>query len=138
MSIGPTDMTKRVRVVKVCNRPSCGLMFEGKTTQKYCSVECQKKDAYRRNALHPNNHSRIEKARIKYRYNTTPEQVEAMRVMQGGTCAICGRAGRLVIDHNHSTGQVRGLLCFECNTMLGYARDDVTTLAAAIVYLREH
>ena len=47
---------------------------------------------------------------------------------QGGKCAICQRATgatkRLAVDHDHSTGKVRGLLCSVCNQFLGYLRDD--------------
>lgn len=60
---------------------------------------------------------------------------------QGGRCAICGsedsRNGNrgLVVDHDHATGQVRGLLCGTCNTALGKFRDDPTILLSAISYL---
>lgn len=58
---------------------------------------------------------------------------------QGGTCAICkatcisGRA--LAVDHDHDTGQVRELLCANCNRALGLLRDSPTVAAAAAVYL---
>lgn len=56
-------------------------------------------------------------------------------------CAICGTKdpgylGSLHIDHDHSTGEVRGLLCHSCNVLLGHARDSVDTLQKAIQYLR--
>lgn len=59
---------------------------------------------------------------------------------QGGACAICGYPAselrrRLSIDHDHRTGQVRGLLCTTCNLGLGAFRDDPAVLAKAIEYL---
>lgn len=60
---------------------------------------------------------------------------------QRGLCAIChspdSRNGNrsMVVDHDHSTGQVRGLLCGTCNTALGKFRDDPTILRSAIRYL---
>lgn len=66
---------------------------------------------------------------------------------QGNACAICRATddglwpGRSLqrdgwhIDHDHETGEVRGVLCPNCNLMLGYARDNPSTLQAAIAYL---
>lgn len=59
---------------------------------------------------------------LKKRYGVTAEQFERMVNEQGGACAICGTIPtrrRLDVDHNHETGQVRGLLCMQCNTALG-------------------
>lgn len=76
-------------------------------------------------------------------YGITGVEYLEMLDRQGGTCAICkiattsGPSGvRLSVDHDHSTGAVRGLLCFSCNAALGMFRDDVTRLQAAIEYLR--
>ena len=50
-------------------------------------------------------------------------------------CAICGSTDRLVPDHDHKTGAVRGILCNTCNRVLGFAGDDIKRLRNAIVYL---
>ena len=70
------------------------------------------------------------------RYGLTPERYLGMREAQGDACAICKRARSLVVDHCHTTGQVRGLLCHHCNTMLGQADDNPELLLAAIRYLQ--
>ena len=64
---------------------------------------------------------------------------------QGGKCAICGRnnsgrsnSKRFCVDHNHITGQVRGLLCHPCNSGIGKLKDDVDLLQKAIHYLQQH
>ena len=56
---------------------------------------------------------------------------------QGGVCKICGKNGAraLALDHDHSTGLVRGLLCGRCNLGLGHFRDNVVLLQSAIRYL---
>lgn len=72
---------------------------------------------------------------LKSRYGMTPEQREAMLAAQGGGCAICGKTGKLVVDHCHTTKKVRGLLCHNCNVMLGNAHENVDTLRLAIAYL---
>lgn len=79
----------------------------------------------------------VRNSRLKGEYGITTAQFEALLRQQGGACAICRRrVTRLLhIDHCHRTGRVRGLLCFACNTSLGFLDDDVERLRAAIEYL---
>ena len=76
------------------------------------------------------------------RRGITVEKYQELSAKQGGVCAICrrektvGRGQNLYIDHDHATGEVRGLLCHGCNLVLGYADDRVETLRAAIEYLQ--
>lgn len=83
----------------------------------------------------------VRQSGYRKRYNLEFEQVEEMLANQDGKCAICqrdiqlgGRSGAKV-DHDHSTGYVRGVLCSTCNTGLGSFYDNVNSLAAAIGYL---
>lgn len=50
-------------------------------------------------------------------------------------CVICGTSGPLVVDHDHKTGQVRGMLCSSCNCGLGHFKDDPLLLEFAAQYL---
>ena len=50
-------------------------------------------------------------------------------------CVICGTEETLVVDHDHTTGKVRGMLCNHCNRGLGHFRDDPTLLEFAAQYL---
>jgi hypothetical protein len=74
----------------------------------------------------------------------TVDEWEDLYTAQDGLCAICGRSeqevggGRLHVDHDHADGTVRGLLCVDCNHLIGKARDDERTLLAAVAYLRRH
>lgn len=75
---------------------------------------------------------------LKNYYGLTVEQYEQLVVDQHGACAICGNTeprGRLVVDHDHSTGVVRGLLCHKCNQALGLFKDSRWVLAAGLAYL---
>lgn len=65
----------------------------------------------------------------------TKEEFHAMEEAQGGCCKICKQAKPLVIDHCHSEGHVRGLLCMQCNSGLGMFRDNIAYLSEAIGYL---
>ena len=67
---------------------------------------------------------------------------EAILKSQNNACAICqvdnkDSATRFVMDHNHDTHLIRGILCSNCNVGLGYFRDKPTLLAMAIKYLME-
>lgn len=66
---------------------------------------------------------------LKTRYGLTPEQVDSM-IADG--CGICRRtnAQRWVVDHNHKTGVVRGVLCHRCNVLLGALEDEAFYEAA--------
>jgi len=65
-----------------------------------------------------------------------------MYIEQDGKCKICKihqseLTKSLSVDHNHSTGEARGLLCQKCNTLLGMAKDNLEILKSAIQYLGE-
>lgn len=55
---------------------------------------------------------------------------------QGGVCVICMRAPAVHVDHDHQTGEIRGMLCFNCNGGLGQFKDDVDVMERAVQYLR--
>lgn len=74
--------------------------------------------------------------RLKSQYGLSPEDYDDMVADQGSLCTVCGNESKLVIDHNHATGRVRGLLCGSCNTGLGMFRDNPDLLMNAIIYLK--
>ena len=78
------------------------------------------------------------KSKLK-KYGLTPDSFNTMIEAQFHRCKICGvvfdELSRTCVDHCHSTGKVRGILCFHCNTALGHFRDSIETLYAAIDYL---
>jgi len=73
------------------------------------------------------------------KYGMTIGQYDAMPGSQGGGCFICGRPPRedisLHVDHDHSTGRVRGILCFCCNNALADFQDDPALLRKAASYV---
>lgn len=81
------------------------------------------------------------KQRLTAKFGIDEVQYDAMLEKQGGGCAICGNdvsnseGHRLAVDHDHETGEVRGLLCFPCNTSIGHFRDNPEFLKRAAVYL---
>ncbi|MEU4567863.1 endonuclease VII domain-containing protein [Micromonospora sp. NPDC023956] len=73
---------------------------------------------------------------LRRRYGIGQKEFDQLLAEQGGVCAICGAAEPQHVDHDHRTGWVRGILCFNCNGGLGQFRDDQSRLAGAITYLR--
>ena len=72
---------------------------------------------------------------LAIRYGPTPEQYDEMFAAQNGQCLLCGKKAKLIVDHDHETGRVRGLLCHPCNTELGAFGDDAEVLRRAADYL---
>ncbi len=73
----------------------------------------------------------------------TPEQYLDMMNTQGGRCAICGvsfgdQGTRAMVDHDHKTGKMRGILCYGCNVALGLFHENVDALEGAIEYLKKN
>ena len=75
---------------------------------------------------------------LKRRYGISAEDADAMLAAQSGVCAICRAAPARHVDHDHATGAVRALLCFNCNGGLGQFRDDPSLLHLAAFYLEHH
>ena len=81
---------------------------------------------------------------LKERYGLTKSAVHTVLRSQHNKCAICkgkqkcGKRTRLYVDHCHNQNIFRGFLCFYCNALLGFAKDNVLILAAAIQYLEKH
>jgi len=78
--------------------------------------------------------------RLKRTHGITLKERSIMLDKQGGKCAICGicegdTARPFCVDHDHKTGEIRGLLCHMCNVGLGYFNDDIDALQSAILYI---
>jgi hypothetical protein len=71
-------------------------------------------------------------------YKLTQNAVADLRVAQGDLCAICDEPEPQHLDHDHSTGAIRQLLCQRCNHGLGLFRDDPIVLHAAGYYVSLH
>ena len=89
-----------------------------------------------------NNPEVVRKHNLKKYFGLTVQDYDNMYIEQGGCCAICGTHQselklRLSVDHDHETGQLRGLLCGSCNTALGLLKDSIGILDNAISYLEQ-
>jgi hypothetical protein len=71
------------------------------------------------------------------RYGLSPEEYTGIRSGQYGNCAICFRSADLVVDHCHSSLEVRGLLCGKCNTAIAYLQDNPAVILNAARYVAD-
>lgn len=80
---------------------------------------------------------------LRKNYGLTIAQYEQMLKDQNGVCAICrkfrttGKASRLAVDHDHTNGKNRGLLCIFCNNAIGFLLDDPATIFRAAQYVMD-
>lgn len=96
----------------------------------------QNKEKLKVNPLH---YDRIFNAHLKSNYNISTNDYKTLLMIQNYKCAICDNkcttGRRLSVDHDHSTGEIRGLLCMNCNLAIGKFKDNTTLLNKAIKYL---
>ena len=91
------------------------------------------------------NPSQFKNSKLKQAYGITLEEFNVLLNNQNNCCAICAEVFSIkkmslkpFVDHNHKTGEVRELLCLNCNSIIGYSREDVLVLKAAIKYLKRY
>ena len=116
---------------KECLRKRCEMQTKSYHKHKHENKEFKRDRAF--------------KAQLKYSYNITLDQYYELLEKQQNKCAICGCkeyekrwiSSKLpfAIDHNHETNEVRGLLCDNCNVMIGHAHENTIILENAIKYL---
>lgn len=120
-SYNTTQRTTRILELKICD--VCTQEFSTKEKkQVHCSSTCNRRFNLIRTA-----------------YKLDPNTVRTIFAQQGNKCAICDSGAQnwwdLNIDHCHTSGKVRGLLCTHCNFILGHAFDTPRILDRAITYL---
>jgi Recombination endonuclease VII len=76
--------------------------------------------------------------KLGYWKGITPREYFRMLVKQDFKCQICRKETLLRMDHNHSTGIVRGLLCNSCNVGIGYFYENIEYMLNAVKYLRRN
>lgn len=74
-------------------------------------------------------------ARARRKYGIDPSGFQFLERIAAGKCMVCRVRPHTDIDHDHPTGKVRGLLCAQCNRMLGFAKDSPAVLRAGAAYL---
>lgn len=127
---------------KTCNECNCtlpledfhknGLTRQGKVTYSHLCKSCaNKKYSDKRKG----NEDYLTKSRVR-KYNISVEDFHKMKIEQNNKCFICEETTtKLVIDHCHQSGNVRKLLCSNCNFALGMVKENINTLNNMINYI---
>lgn len=103
----------------------------------YCKLCCSRLNKEKRKRNKHINTLRDKVYRLRNQYRMTFSEFEEMRIKQKSRCLICqGILFRPHIDHNHSTGKIRGLLCGQCNVGIGFFKEDAAILRRAIKYIK--
>jgi len=153
MKIVSFDLEANTKPCTCCKevKPLIEFHKKGKGRLRSACKECHNKKAMQRYHTRPATREAHRKAAYRYtlkRYGMSIEDKEAMFKEQGGECGICGKEFKNVfdrdtqVDHCHkSEGKgaviVRGLLCNNCNNMIGKVGDDITLLERGITWLRK-
>lgn len=127
----------RVPGVQYCDTCSPNCSEHGRTTvetRRHCK-ECRA--AYARDFREKNPEFKaLNLRRIRAKsYGITLDELALYEAVT--ECEVCGNGGDMVIDHNHTTGEIRGVICRGCNTALGMAQDSSDVLRKLADYLDE-
>lgn len=140
----PTDLFKISKTAKRGHRAVCK-ECDAKSNKEWRVDNKDYKDIKDR-LWKENNPDKVRNSYYKYnlkrKFNLTEEAYNDMLKEQGGCCAICNTLQcatgyRFAVDHCHTSGKIRGLLCQACNTAIGKLKDDVFLLKKAIAYLEK-
>jgi hypothetical protein len=155
-------VTNGFRTCKVCNEKKPKERFQPQGYQcRECRTEKQrayyaslppdtaeerkKKNEYLATWRAKNAERLKESSRVKHlkrKFNLTLEEYNSMSDSQNGLCAICQQKCEtemnLAVDHCHTTGKIRGLLCKNCNTAIGLFKEDTDNMLRAIEYIKFH
>ncbi len=126
---------------------SCIRLYRKELHKRNPSIAIKQNTKRREQRKTPEGLRRDRDSVYRYRYGIALDKYEEMLKKQNGKCAICRKTEThknqygvwsLTVDHNHETNKVRELLCFKCNTLLGFCEESISILRKVISYLNKH
>ncbi len=136
---------ERKAITKLWRQSPKGIELKRRHREKYKNnpaFKASRKAAAKKYYASPKGQLSLRDRMLKIKYGISVNQYEAMVSSQNNRCAICESGSkngkRLNIDHDHSSGKVRQLLCHQCNSILGYAGENILVLYKAADYIEKH
>jgi hypothetical protein len=132
------------KVCSKCKEEKLAEEFYKDSSKKDClNIICKECSSKQCSAYRAANSFKLKDNKLRRSYGISLVDYLEMLEAQNGRCKICktdvpGGAGSFHVDHCHSSNKVRGLLCHHCNVGIGNFKDNISTLASAILYLSEH
>ena len=127
---------KKIYAKKLCSR------CYGKYSMRRFRLNNPEKDKQRKRNWFLKNKEKVcfqrKKSRILKKYGITIEQYDEWKNKQKEACLICENKRDLVLDHDHTSGKNRGMLCDTCNRGLGYFKDNPDLLIKAAKYILDN
>ena len=137
------DENSTYKASKPRGRKICDDCWKGERKQYY--IKNREKILVHVNEYNDKHRKEKKDRGLKYIYGIGLDELKKMIEEQNYKCKICGKELKIidgkknkdlaVVDHNHMTGKIRGVLCHSCNTLLGFAHDNSEILKNAIEYL---
>lgn len=131
------------KVCSMCNAEKCTSKFHNNSNRSdgkdnRCK-ECKRRSYKYTDEIYIKN----KRNNLRSKFNLSLEEYNKMFNNQEGCCAICGThqsklSRSLAVDHSHTNGHIRGLLCQVCNTALGKFKDSIEMLDKAAQYLKRY
>ena len=114
-----------------------------RTHKEYVEENREKLNAYMKSRYTPQEQNRIREYGLNRMYGLSTDDYQSLLNKQRNGCAICKRSPDdnrrpLDVDHSHTTGKIRGLLCMRCNRAMGMFQDNPKILIKAAQYLRKN
>lgn len=137
-------MEKLKRCSKCGECKSLELFNKNKSKKDGHDCYCKSCNRIRKKKYSGNKYSNYDrKYELKRKFDITLEQYNQMLSAQNNECPICHRhkdelKKAMCVDHDHITGEIRGLLCIKCNLRLGTFNDNIEDLKSAILYLEKY
>ena len=144
------DKNEKYYIGKVCKKCSSNIKYTKKGSCVNCEqtnsndynisyTPCKNKTKINSQKYKNQNKEKLFAYHLKRTYKLSDSEYREMLLTQQNVCKICLKnyGKKLVVDHDHITGQVRGLLCKQCNTGLGMFKEDILSLENSIKYLKD-
>lgn len=134
------DISCQLRECSVCRNIKAFSEFHSKKNKlginskcKVCVSEYNSRRDYK--SYYHANSNNMKSAKRKHLYGLSEQEYQNMLLAQDNKCAACHDATKLVVDHCHTTGKIRGLLCRKCNTALGQLDDSKDKVVSLLEYI---